>query len=149
MVVRSLGRNDADPTVGGRFLASALLLLPSRTPDTGTGMNPSYDAAFEAYKNGNFLPLIGLLREKLKNDSGLCDFVVGIIHGEVKLKRGRKAGKNERRDRQLAARMEERMRTQPYWDALQDVVDETKLSEETIKRAYRKYATRRKSRPCS
>lgn len=113
------------------------------------GMNPSHDAAIEEYKNGNDLPLIQVMRETLKKYPVIRDFLVLIIQRKVKRKPGPKAGKEEKRDRRFAARVEALMRTKTYRNAILDLVDETNLSEETIRRAYSKYATRRKSRPCS
>lgn len=112
-------------------------------------MNTSVNAAIQEYKSGNSLPLIQVLRETLKNEPALCDFLVLAIQKKVKLKPGPKPGRNEKRDRQLAARMVELMRTEPYLKAAQDLMEESGLSEGTIARAYSKYATVRKSRPRS
>ena len=105
-------------------------------------MNRSHDAAIQEYKNGNDLPLVQVLRKQLKKVPVLCDFLVLIIQRKIKRKRGPKAGKHEKRDRQLAVRVEERMQTKFFLGAVLDVADETGLSEETVKRAYRKYRTR-------
>ena len=112
-------------------------------------MNPSHDAAIEEYKNGNDLPLTQVVHEILKKHPVVRDFLVLIIQRKIKFKRGPKAGKHEKRDKQLAARVEERMRTKPYWSAIQDVADETGFSEGIVKHAYSKHSTRRKSRPRS
>lgn len=109
-------------------------------------MNRFQDIAFQEYMKGNSVPLIQVVREKLKNETVLCDFVVLIIQNKVRLKPGPKAGKYENRDRQLAARVEELMRTEPYWHALEDAAEKFGLSGRTAARAYSKYVAGRKSR---
>lgn len=109
-------------------------------------MNRSHDAAIKEYMNGNSDPLVQVLRTILKKFPVLCDFVVLIIQRKIKLKRGPKAGKNEKRDRYLATRLMELKRTKSHWDALQDLADEANLSVSTIARAHRTYNTGPKSR---